>query len=82
MGYSLCLMVDFQNGLFFKKISKEVRDAPSALLSYIRTLEFLGTRERFRKVCTESECFPHFSSNSRVLLQLNNARGKGFLFVL
>ena len=62
MGYSLCVMVDFQNGLIFPKFSKEMKDAPSALLSYIRTLEFVRTRESFRKVCAEGECFPHFSS--------------------
>ena len=56
------MMVDLQNGLTFPKFSKEMKDAPSALLSYIRTLEFLRTRERFRKVCAEGECFPHFSS--------------------
>ena len=62
MGYSLCMMVDFQNDLIFPKFSKEMRDALSALLSDIRTLEFLRTRERFRKVCSEGECFPHVSS--------------------
>ena len=62
MGYSLCMMVDFQNGLIFPKSGKEMRDAPSALLCYIRTLEFLRTRKRFRKVCAEGECFPHVSS--------------------
>ena len=61
MAYSLCMMADSQNALIFPKLSKEMKDAPSALLSYIRTLEFVRTRERFRKVCAEGECLPHFS---------------------
>ena len=71
MGYSLCMMADFQNALIFPKFGKEMKDAPSALLSSTSTREFLRRRERFRKVCVEGDCFPHFSSvfkNSRVLI--------------
>ena len=76
-------MVHFQNALIFPTFSKEMKDAPSALLSYISTRELLRTRERFRKLCAEGECFLHFSSvfkNSRVPLQLKNTRGTRFFY--
>ena len=55
--------------------NREIKNAPSALLSYISTREFLRTREK---------CFSHFSSvlkNWRVLIYPNNARGTSFLFL-
>ena len=50
---------------------KEIKNAPSALLSYISTREFLRTREKCGEARAEGECFSHFSSvlkNSRVLI--------------
>ena len=51
--------------------TKEIKNAPSALLSYISMLEFLRTREKCREARAEGECFSHFSSvlkNSCVLI--------------
>ena len=48
---------------------KEIRNAPSALLSYISTPEFLRTREKSGEA--RAEGFPHFSrvlENSRGLM--------------
>ena len=50
---------------------KEIKNAPSALLSYISTREFLRTREKCGEARCEGECFSHFSGvlkNSRVLI--------------
>ena len=47
------------------------KNAPSALLSYISTREFLRTREKCGEARAERECFSHFSSvlkNSRMLI--------------
>ena len=71
MGYSLCMMADFQNALISRIFSKEIKGAPSALLSYVSTREFLRTRERCGEAGAEGECFSRFSSvlrNSRVLI--------------
>ena len=42
-------------------IIKEIKTAPSALLSYINTREFLRTREKNREARAEGECFSHLS---------------------
>ena len=39
---------------------KEIKNAPSALLSYISTREFLRTRERCGEARAQGECFSHF----------------------
>ena len=45
---------------------KEINNAPSALLSYISTREFLRTREKCGEARDEGECFSHFSSLSLI----------------
>ena len=49
----------------------EIKNAPSASLSYISTREFLRTREKCGEALTFGSCFSHFSSvlkNSQVLI--------------
>ena len=41
---------------------KEIKNAPSALMSYISTREFLRIREKCGEARAEGECFSHFSS--------------------
>ena len=63
-----------QNVNNFEQLSyfhKEIKNAPSALLSYISTREFLRTRQKCGEARAEGECFSHFSSvlkNSQVLI--------------
>ena len=49
----------------------EIKNAPSASLSYISTREFLRIREKCGEALTFGSCFSHFSSvlkNSQVLI--------------
>ena len=39
--------------------SKEIKNAPSALLSYISTRDFLRTREKCVEARAEGKCFSH-----------------------
>ena len=55
---------------------KEIQNAPSALLSYISTREFLRTREKWEEARAEGECFLHFSS------VLKNSQVTSFLFLI
>ena len=43
---------------------KEIKNAPSALLSYISTWEFLRTREKCGEAPAEGECLSHFFAAS------------------
>ena len=43
---------------------KEIKNAPSALLSYISTRNFLRTREKCGEAPAEDECFSHFFAAS------------------
>ena len=43
-------------------LNKEINNAPSALLSYVSTREFLRTREKYGEARAEGERFLHFSS--------------------
>ena len=78
MGYSVNVYVDLifltqsiSVELTRNSNTKEIKNALSALLSYISTREFLSTREKCGETRAEGECFSHFSSvlkNSQVLI--------------
>ena len=56
---------------FSELLSKEIKNAPSAWLSYKSTRDFLRRREKCGEARAKGECFPHFSrvlKNSRVLI--------------
>ena len=50
--------------------TKEIKNMPNTLLSYLSTRELLRTREKCGEAWAEGGCFSHFSSlkNSRVLI--------------
>ncbi len=69
-----------------KRYIKGIKSAPECIVELYKHLGiFKNTREVHREARGAAECFSHFSSvfkNSQVLIELNNARGERFLFLL